>query len=150
MNRIFLFLAILSLAASVHSKGVGNGAEIQATTYADGVLFEVGGSNSDFTLNVFGPDNVIIERTYSSAEPVFVSITEGDAGSLPDGLYKYEARPIPAFTISRQESSRLADRNTLIGKSDPKTSPVSGSFRIKNGIVADPNIQEFNAGGSKK
>ena len=150
MNRIFIFMAILLLATNVYSKGVDNSAGIKATTYSDGVLFEVNDSNDDVMLSVSGPNNMILERKYSSADPIFISVDDAVGGPLRDGLYKYEARTIPAFTISREESSKLRDRNTLIGKSEPKSSPVSGNFRIENGMVVDANLEEFDAVGVKK
>ena len=149
MKRIFTSLVVLLFATSVYSQGVGKNAGIHATTYSDGVLFEPGHSNNEFMLNISGPDNAVIEKRYSSAEPAFFSVNNENRGPLPDGLYKYEARAIPAFTISREESSKLRDRNTLVGKSDPKSSPVSGHFRIMNGVVVDSSLEEFTARGKK-
>ena len=149
MKRIFTSLIVLSFATSVYSQGVDGNAEILAINYSDGVLFESVKSNNEFMLNISGPDNAMIEKRYSSAEPAFFSVNNENGGPLPDGLYKYEARAIPAFTISREESSKLRDRNTLVGKSDPKSSPVSGHFRIMNGVVVDSSLEEFTARGKK-
>lgn len=101
-------------------------------------------------LNISGPDNTVIKKRYSSAEPAFFSANNEKGGPLPDGLYKYEANAIPAFSMSREESSKLQDRNTLNGKSDPKSSPISGHFRIINGVVVDKNLEEHGAWGEKQ
>jgi len=146
MSRVLVLVTILFFAASVNSKGVGNDVALQATTYADGVLFESGNAGLEYTLKVSGPANVTIERQTKFSEPSFISIRNEEEGPLPDGLYKYEARVIPAFTISREESSKLRDRNVLNGKTEPKLSPVSGNFRIVNGVVLDPDLEEFDAG----
>ena len=150
MKRIFPCLAVLLLATNAYSQDVDRNAGIQAVTYSDGVLFEAGNSNNEFTLNISGPGNTVIERRHSSADPMFFSVNDNINGPMPDGLYKYEAQAIPAFTISREESSKLSDRNTLVGKTDAKSSPISGNFRILNGAVVDSSFEEFSAGGEEK
>lgn len=150
MHRILISMAILLLATSAYAKGVGNEPAIQTVTYADGVLFEVGERDSEIVLSVSGPGNTAFEKQSSSADSVFLSVNNEASGPLRDGLYKYEARAIPAFTISREESSKLRDRNTLNGKTEPKSSPVSGNFRVKNGMVVDANFEEFSVTAVKK
>lgn len=145
MSRIVIFVTILLCATSVYSKGVGNTVAIQATTYADGILFEAVDNAVDFKLNVIGTGNSAFAKQYSSSGPIFINANNEDGVPLPDGLYKYEAQLNPAFTISRQESSKLPDRNVLKGKSDPKSSPISGNFRILDGMVVDPLFEEFDA-----
>lgn len=149
MSRVLILVTILFFAASVHSKEVGNDVALQATTYADGVLFEAGSPGMDYTLTVSGPANVAFERQAKFSKPSFISISGEEEGPLPDGLYKYEARVIPAFTISREESSKLRDRNVLNGKTEPKSSPVSGNFRILNGVVLDSDLEESDAAYAK-
>ena len=142
MKPIWVLLMILLFATGVHSKSVNNAGAIQATTYADGVLFEAGDNAQEYHLNVSGPGNVVFSRKISAAGPAFIGIADQEGGPLPDGLYKYEAEVIASFTISREESSKLSDRNVLLGKTDPKASPISGNFRILNGEVVDPQLAE--------
>ena len=145
MKRILVLLMILLSATSVYAKGVNNDAAVQAKTYPDGVLFEAGDSAKDFNLNFSGPGKIVFSRKITTAGPVFINILDEEGDLLPDGLYKYEAKAIPSFTISRQESAQMKDRNVLLGKSEPKVSPVSGNFRILNGAVVDPSFEEFDA-----
>ena len=91
MSRVLILVTILFFAASVHSKEVGNDVALQATTYADGVLFEAGSPGMDYTLTVSGPANVAFERQAEFSKPSFISISGEEEGPLPDGLYKYEA-----------------------------------------------------------
>ena len=146
MSRIIIFVTILLFATSVYSQGVSNTVAIQATTYADGVLFEANDNTTDFTLNVSGTANSAFAKQYSSSGPIFININNEDGMPLPDGHYKYEAQVIPAFAMSREESSKLPDRNVLMSKSNPKSSPVSGNFRILDGMVVDPLFEEFDGG----
>lgn len=145
MNRFFIFLAIMLIATSAWSKGVGNDTSIQASTHPGGILFELKGGDADLQLSVSGPGNIAYARRYVAADSVFLDITNANGKALGDGLYKYEARPIPAITISREESSGMMDRNVLYGKTDAKISPVSGTFRIVHGAVIDPSVNEYDA-----
>lgn len=149
MNRLLVVCCILILSSGVYAKGQAGDARIQATTYTDGVLFEVNAEDQGMQLVVSGPGKSVNSKRYSSADPVFLN-TNGDGGEpMPDGLYKYEATVIPAITISREESANMRDRNLLIGKSDPKSSPVSGYFRIADGMVVDPMLVEYGRGQGK-
>ena len=144
MNRILIMLVAMAVATGASAKDTEkSGASIQASQHPDGILFDVRGGDVDLQLTVSGPGKAVFSQRYAYAESVFFNINDASGVALPDGLYKYEAKPIPAVTISRQESSRMKDRNVLYGKSDPKVSPVSGTFRIVNGGVIDPNFDEF-------
>lgn len=144
MNHILIFMAALLLATGAHAKGADkDGASIQASQHPDGLLFDVKGGDVDMQLTVSGPGKASYSKHYAYAESVFFNINDASGVALPDGLYKYEARPLPAVSITRAESSRMKDRNTLYGKTDPKLSPVSGTFRIVDGGVIDPHYDEF-------
>ena len=146
MNHILISLVALVVATGANAKGADKGGtSIQASQQPDGILFDVKGGDVDLQLNVSGPGTAFYSRHYAYAESVFFNINDASGAALPDGLYKYEARPIPAVTISREESSRMKDRNVLYGKSAAKISPVSGTFRIVNGGVIDPNYDEYAA-----
>ena len=149
MKRIFVFLAILLLSVNVYSQGKSETAGIKATTYADGVLFENKGKGQGMNLVVSGPGNSINSKRYSNDKPVFLGTSNDSGEPLPDGFYKYEATEIPAFTFSRAESAKLRDRNELNGKSDPKSSPVSGHFRIADGVIVDSLLEEYDSGPGK-
>lgn len=142
MKRIFLSILVLLLATSAHAQGQGDSPSIHAVTYTDGVLLSAEDNGIDIQLTVAGPDNSVTTQKYSGGETVFLDINDGQ---LPDGLYKYEAWPIPAVTISREESSRMPNRNDINLKSGPSVSPTSGYFRIVNGEIADPDLVEFSA-----
>jgi hypothetical protein len=145
MKRLFLCLLVLSLSTSAYSQDEGNSVGIQVVTYADGVLLEAENNSIDIQLTVVGPNNSVISQKYSGGETVFLDINAANGGQLPDGLYKYEAWPVPAVTISREESSKMPNRNDISLKAGPAVSPVSGSFRIVNGAMADPDLVEFSA-----
>ncbi len=145
IRLLFVFLATLVLATGVNAKSADKGgASIEVFQQADGMLFNVRGGDTDLQLDISGPGKAMYSKHYSYAESVFFNVNDASGVKLPDGLYKYEARPMPAVRISRAESSSMTDRNVLYGKTDAKLSPVSGTFRIVNGGVVDPNINEFD------
>lgn len=144
MKRILVFLTILMIATVAYAKGAGNNATIQASAHPDGILFDVRGGDVDLQLNVSGPGDVVFTQRHAYAESIFLDIKNVDGKRLADGLYKYEARPMPAVMISREESSKMLDRNVLYGKTDAKISAFSGTFRIVNGSVVDPDYDEYD------
>jgi len=120
--------------------------QVNATTYADGILLEADKRDTNLQLTIAGPENSRYTQSYSSADPVFLDISNTNGKPLADGFYKYEVWPIPAATISREESSKMPDRNSLMNTTGPKVSAVSGSFRIVNGSIDDPELIEYDAG----
>lgn len=144
MKRILIFLTILMVATAAYAKGVADNTTIQASAYPDGILFEVKGGDVDLQLSVSGPGNIAFTQRHAYADSVFLDIKQANGKVLADGLYKYDAWPVPAVTISREESSKMQDRNVLNGKTDAKVSPFSGTFRIVNGEVIDPDYDEFD------
>ena len=144
MKHLLIFLTILLIASGAYGKGAGNkGADIEATSFSDGILFDVKVRDADLELSISGPGNMATSKRYAYADSAFYQTTNGKGRSLPDGLYKYEARAVPAVRVSREESSRMEGRNDLHGKTDAKMNPVSGTFRIVNGSVVDPNRDEY-------
>ena len=140
MYRIITSLVAITIATSSFAEKQIEPAGIQAITYGDGVLFEPQDNSAQFQLTVSG---AAYQKTLTASGYHFLDATSDESGPLQDGLYKYEARPIPAFTISREESSKLVGRNDLNGKTDPKQSAISGSFRISNGKVVDATAEEY-------
>ena len=140
MKHVLVFLSVLLVATGAYAKD----ANIRAVTYSDGILFDIRASDSDLELSISGPGNLVQSKRYTHAESVFFEPTQSNGKSMPDGLYKYEARAVPAQSISREESSAMPGRNALVGKSDAKMNPFSGTFRILNGSVVDSEYEEYS------
>ena len=144
MKALFLFLAVLLASTCLYAKGVNNDFKVNTTNYADGILLEADNRDICLQLTIAGPGNSRHTQKYASAESVFIDINDANGQPLADGLYKYEAWPVPAVSYSREESSRMPDRNSLENTTGPDVSPVSGSFRIVNGVIDDPELIEYN------
>ena len=142
MRSKLIFVAIPLLAICTYAQAAGTNSGIQATTYSDGVLFEADNRKTDLQLTIAGPGNSRSTQRYSAADPVFIDINDTNGQPLPDGLYKYEAWPIPEVTYTREESSAMPDRNSLENTTGSGVSAVSGSFRIVNGLISDPELME--------
>ena len=144
MKQLLMFLIVLLVATGAYAKGTAKrDADIQATTHSDGILFEVNVSDSDLELSISGPGNLAQSKHYAYAESVFFQAAKPNGKPMPDGLYKYEARAVPAVKISREESSRMPDRNVFYGKTDAQVNSVSGTFRILNGSLVDSSYDEY-------
>ncbi len=144
MNRVMSLLFSMVIAMSANAKGLEGNATIEATTYADGVLFQVDKSETNLQLNISGPTQAYSQR-YSDGDSIFLGIQQADGQVWADGLYKYEVWPVPAVSISREESSKMPDRNSLVHKSRPPVFALSGNFRISNGMVVDPDLGESDS-----
>ena len=142
MYRIFTTLVALTIATSSFAEKQFEPQGMEAITYGDGVLFEAKNSSAQIQLSVSGSG---YQKTLTTSGYHFLDTTSGEDGPLADGLYKYEVKEMPMLTMSRAESSKLMDRNTLYGKTDPKVSAVSGNFRILNGKVVDATLEEYSA-----
>jgi hypothetical protein len=144
MKHVLVLISVLLVATGAYAKGAAKkAADIQATSYSDGILFDVNVKDADLEVNISGPGNLAQTKRYAYAESVFVEAAESNGKSIPDGLYKYEARAIPAVSISREESSAMPGRNELHGKTDAKMNPFSGTFRILNGSMVDSEYDEY-------
>ena len=140
MKLLHLFLVGLLASTCLNAQDIDYNLLVNVTSYADGVLLETPNRDLDLQLTLAGPNNYRYTQRYSSADPVFIDINHTNGQSLEDGFYKYEAMPMPTITISREESSKMPDRNSLMNTTGPKVSAVSGSFRIVNGMIIDPDL----------
>ncbi len=113
----------------------------------DGVFFESFESHGASTLSLRGPGTFQTKMNFAQGESPFIDITNVGGKGLADGLYKYEIAIAPA-TIQRgglesNQSIRLSsDRNAFNGMTDPKKSPISGTFRIQDGALVDSSLAE--------
>jgi hypothetical protein len=143
MKNIWMAILALLLSAAAHSKGVTAHATIQASIYADGILLQANNPEVNLELMIMGPGKERTTRKIMSSS-VFMDIRNLDGEELADGYYKWEAWPTPVVTYSREESAVMPDRNSLSHKNSLKVSALSGSFRIVNGLIADPELVEYS------
>lgn len=133
------------------------------TAFAGKVGKAGGGGNSlDFQLSVSGhqsidvrvsaPDGEIYSMTFENGKPV--SIRLKDLGATPvDGSYNYEMIVTPRISAGlarKLEAARAANDDAAARKimrengiAEPTTQ--SGSFRVENGSILDPNAVESSA-----
>ena len=144
MKQVLIVLSMLCMATGAFAKGApDNNVDIEAMPYSDGILFDVKAADSDLELSISGPGKMATSKRYTQAKSIFLETVQANGKSMPDGLYKYEARIVPTYVISREESSKMVDRNVLYGKTDAKSNPLSGTFRVVNGSIVDPELDEF-------
>jgi len=145
MKSILLFLAILLVSSSVYAKGGERSFEVKSTNYADGVLLEADNRDLDLQLTVSGPDNTRFTQKHFAGDTVFFDINDANGEQLGDGFYQYEVMPVPARTYTREESSKMPDRNSVKNTTSYQVSAVNGSFQVANGQIVDTELFEYDA-----
>jgi hypothetical protein len=143
MKNIWMAMLALLLSVAAHSKDVTGPATIQSSTFADGILLQANDPSVNLELTILGPGKERTTRKIMSSS-VFMDTQSFDGQLLADGYYKWEAWPTPAVTYSREESSAMPDRNSLDREKAPKVSAFSGSFRIVDGLIVDPDLVEYD------
>jgi hypothetical protein len=135
-----LILMVFAISANLHAQDISS--DVYVDTSQDFIAFELTNGGFDMQLNVSGPQGFSRSQKYAANELAYVDVIDAKGRQLADGLYKYEIRPVPTVTISREESSAMPDRNDLYHKTQIEVSPVSGNFRVLNGRIADDLIVE--------
>jgi hypothetical protein len=142
MKACVSFLLTLGLSLTAEARP-----PFEPEVLADGILFWPSAAAGVSTVSLKGPGKLISRMDFAAGEVPFVDIHFVNGKPLPDGLYKYEivAAPVagPNLTASGKGKGRgNVDRNAFTGMTDPKVSPVSGTFRVVDGEVVDPYLDE--------
>jgi len=124
----------LALSMSAYAKQP----EMRTEVLEDGVLFISDGNIGNSTVVLRGPGQYVTTLRFDAGTDPFIDARFVNGKPLADGLYKYELVSSP-----RKMAFAPADkRNEFSGITDPKNSPVSGSFRVVHGVVVDPYLEE--------
>lgn len=124
LGLAFLFSLTVCLSAQA-------GNAVKANVHASGVSFSAGNPHSGATLTVSGPNGYYEQKRGASVANLGINDV------LADGLYNYEITL--ESTIKRE--TREGDEMSMQNRRTPG-SISSGSFRVMNGSVVNPNITE--------
>lgn len=108
------------------------------TVHAGGVDFLPNVAFSGAKITVAGRD-LVYERSFGAGDRLSIGLFDPDDQLLADGIYKWRLSLTPAAREAR-ELRRAAELNGGIAP-DPWRS-LSGSFAIRNGLMADPSLAE--------
>ena len=134
MRFILLFL----LAVGLSTSALADQPDWRTEVLSDGVIFVADGTQGATTVSLAGPDLLGTRIKFGAGSDPFIDINNVNGLVLQDGLYKYELVSSP-----RQAADAAGvDRNAFSGLSNRKISPYSGSFRVINGVVVDPYLEE--------
>ncbi len=147
MRSIILFLAALWICAPALAAQPA----FTPAVLEDVVLFESNQQLGQSSISLKGPGTFMTKLNFEAGAMPFIDINYVNGAALADGLYKYEITTAPVARWSLTAGSRgsgktpsySGDRNAFSGMTDPKNSPVSGTFRVVNGITVDPNLKEW-------
>jgi hypothetical protein len=140
-------VALLCILPALTANAKGFGGDIQVETFSDFVMLNMHNEGFDMAVQISGPAGFMESRMLPGSGAAYIDVVNAKGQRLADGLYKYEIKPVPAVSLSREESAAMVDRNVLVGKSADKVSPVSGSFYIVGGQIMDAQMTE--AGGAQ-
>jgi hypothetical protein len=132
-------MLLVLLALGISTSTLASQSDMRTEVLEDGVLFITNGSNGASTLTLRGPGDYNARMNFAAGRNAFVDIANVNGKALSDGFYKYE------IVFSPRQAARLAsgaDRNAFSGVTAAKSSPVSGNFRIVDGLVVDPYLEE--------
>lgn len=108
------------------------GKPVKANVHASGVSFSANENHSGATLTVTGPNDYYQQKKGASVASLGINDT------LADGLYTYEITLEP-----REKRERPEEGDSSESSQNAQTGSISsGSFRVVNGVVVNPNITE--------
>ena len=136
---LILLLIFISLPAMAKDDSM------QAIHAVDGVMFESLKGHGASAVSLRGPGGYVANLNFEAGQSPFIDVLNVNGMALADGLYKFEVFTSP---LAREGlagfggKSVSIDRNAFSGITDPKKSPMSGSFRVMNGEILDPELAE--------
>lgn len=114
--------------------------DIIFVAYPDFVAIDLVSDTHDVEAIVVGPEGYRHQQRYASDQTAFLDTQDASGNRLADGLYKWEAWATPKKRIDREQSAAMPDRNEL--PSSPGGERVSGTFRVVDGMIVDPDLPE--------
>ena len=138
-RRALVPLALAAMALAVISlPAAATGPLADAAVYAGGVDFLPMVAHRGGTITVTGP-TMTYQRSFGAGERPSIDLFDPEGQLLPDGIYTYRLQ----LTPSRLDAGELRRVARQDGGVDPDAWPaVSGSFAIRGGLVADPDLAE--------
>lgn len=135
--KCIISCALALWVGSTWAKAPAPDMQVSRQTDSGRLTLAVGRDDIDVAVTVVGPGGARHTATYAGNEAIVLDSAESD---LPDGLYKYEIRPVAKVKRTPGEVPDHLRGLTDAGAS--KASPVSGSFRVRNGAILDSAEKE--------
>lgn len=140
-------LTVLLLAAGslcAHADASDQGIIIE--TYADFVAVDRVDTSSNLRMVVTGPAGYRQTLDHGADEIAYIETRSAEGVALADGLYTYEVWTEPKTLLTRATDDPRAGRDAgLKTKARITGGRTSGSFRVVNGVIVDPNLKEAPA-----
>ena len=93
----------------------------------------------DMQLVLVGPNGARHEELFTGRDAVYLdAVGEG----MPDGLYRYELRPVAK---TKRVKGEVPDNLRGLTQQPESVSPVTGSFRVADGLLIDTSVSEYDS-----
>ncbi|KAA9133522.1 hypothetical protein F3N42_04015 [Marinihelvus fidelis] len=137
MKRMLLCMGLALASGSVVAASADSDFQVEASEFLGGIMLQSSRADVDLDVTLVAPDGTRAKERYPSNEPVFLDVADR---SLPDGLYRYEVRPVAA--VKRSPSEVPANLRGLVSTGAPELAAVSGTFRVVNGEIVNASEAE--------
>lgn len=144
MKRLLSLLLLAGCAAGVQADDSAH--NIIVERYGDFVAVDRMDASRNLKVVLVGPDGYRKEMRQTEDEAAFIETREVDGTALSDGLYHFEAWTEPKKLVTRSPDDPRAGRDAGLERTARvATDTVSGSFRVVDGAIIDPNLEEAPA-----
>lgn len=138
-------LVLAVVPASLQAEGQGDrvGTDIAAATvYSGGVDFMPAVAHRGGFITVSG-SGVLFRQKVGADERPTLGVFDPEGQVLPDGVYKWELQLTPNAATAKQLRAAAAENG---GKAPAAWRSLSGTFAIRNGLIATPDLVEAEPG----
>ena len=132
-------LALLAFPGAAAAERPTDGEALATVTvYANGVDFLPRVATAGASLTVAG-NGIELSRSFAAGEPLTIGMFDAEGQLLADGTYSWELELLPDGEAARA-LRQAAERNG--GEAPNAWRPLTGSFTIRDGLMADPGQLE--------
>lgn len=144
MKRLLSLLLLAGCAAGVQAEDSAH--NIIVERYTDFVAVDRLDATRNLNVVLAGPEGYRKEMRQTADEAAFIETRDVDGTTLPDGLYHFEAWTEPQKLVTRSPDDPRAGRDAGLERTARVFSDtVSGSFRVVDGVIVDPSLEEAPA-----
>jgi hypothetical protein len=140
MKSFTLLVLSACVAASAQARDISR--DIIVETYPDFVAIDLVSDTHNVEYTVTGPGGFHQRQLNALDAAAYVELQSADGATLADGLYKWEAWATPKKIIPREKSMAMANRNDFRMSTGAGNSRISGSFRVVDGLIVNPDVVE--------
>lgn len=138
---VFAFCSLMSTHLTAEGQPAGKNPVADVVFNSNNLSFLPKVDHQALTLRVTGPNDLVIQKTFTGGAAPFFSLGETGA-AIADGNYRYELQVIPNITPRIRKDIELAGNSMTERKTRHSIPPgpmvQSGTFMVLNGMIVTP------------